>query len=179
MQAITRHTLKPRVKRVEFDAEDLYECAGSPTKTGATGGGVSPSWQMNDAARRSVSADLMVPFDWRPGTDIKFYLEYAPTAVGGIGNVALGIDYVLYEDVITQSLGLNPARTIRLTTDRPPFGVVMKRTDNPVAIPGLDLVGKRQIQIAFSRFADIAALDTDNRNIYLFKVIMEYESYEP
>jgi len=173
-----RHTLKPRKRIVALNAEDLYECVGSPTKTGATAGGVSPSWSMNDAARRSVSADLMVPFDWLPGTDIKFYFEYAPTAVGGVGNVALGIDYALYADIITQSLGLNPARTIRLITDTPPFAVVMKRTNSPVSIPGRDLVGIRQIQIAFSRFGDIAALDTDNRHIYLFKVIMEYMSYE-
>jgi hypothetical protein len=174
-----RHSLKPNKRRVPIYAESLSEGTGSPTFSNSVAGGVSPGWTMADGARVGLNADLMVPYDWLKGSDIKFYFVYAPTTVGGVGNAVWGIDYVLYpDDKYGGGLGLNPARTVRVTVDTPPFGVVMKTTDNPVAIPGRDLVGKRQIQIAFIRAGDLAE-DTDNRSYYLIKVIMEYEAYEP
>jgi len=178
--SVTRHALKPRIKKVPIYAyADLAEGVGGPTPDPTVSGGISPGWLMPDGARVGLNADIMVPYDWLPGTDIKFYFVYSPNTVGGTGNILLGIDYVLYrEDKYSGGLGLNPARTVRLLTDRPPFGVVMKLTDTYVAIPGSELRGMRQIQIAFIRAGDLAG-DTDNRQHNLIKVIMEYESYEP
>jgi len=179
MAQALRHTLKRRIKRVPIYAVELAQGQGTPTYTAGAAGGLSPAWTMADGARYGVNADLMVPHDWLRGTDIKFYFAYAPTAMGGVGNAVWGIDYVLYpEDKYGGGLGLNPARTVRTVVDTPPFGVVMKTTDSPVSIPGSDLVGRRQIQIAFIRAGDLAE-DTDNRSYYLIKVIMEYEAYEP
>lgn len=172
-----RHALKPRVKRIPIYAIKMGEGAGSPTYDPTTAGGVSPSWRMSDA-RVGVTCDIMVPVDRMPGTDIAFYFVYAPTSVGGTGNVVLGIDYALYpDDLYHGGLGLNPARTVRTVVDTPPFGVVMKRTEEPVKIPGADLDGMEQIQMQFIRGGDLAE-DTDNRLIYLFKVIMEYLSVD-
>lgn len=175
--AVIHHALKPRIKRVPIYAEDLSEGIGTPSFNSTTANGVSPSWAIPGAVRVGVNADIMVPYDWLPRTDIKFYFVYAPQNVGGTGFVYWGIDYALYrDDEFHGGLGLNPARTVRLINDMPPFGVVMKRTTNPVCIPGTDLVAREQIQIAFIRAGE---WDTDERAFYLFKVIMEYESYEP
>jgi hypothetical protein len=170
--------LRPRVKRLPIYAIDMGEGAGSPTYDPTTAGGVSPSWTLPDGVRAGVTCDIMVPHDRMPGADIAFYFVYAPIAMGGTGNVVLGIDYALYrDDVYHGGLGLNPARTVRVVVDTPPFGVVMKRTEQPVKIPGADLDRREQIQMQFIRAGDLAE-DTDNRNIYLFKVIMEYLSVD-
>ena len=180
-----RHTFKWRPVKVPIYAQDLAQGEGDPDWADDTGNGVSPSWTFTAATRMGVNADIMLPFDWKPGSDLKFYFVYAPTAVGGVGDVLWGIDYVLYPDSIYHGgLGLNPARTIRLTRDTPPFAVVMKRTNNPVCIPGNDLrvtppynTRTEQIQIAFIRAGDLIE-DADGRASYLFKVIMHYDSIE-
>jgi len=178
MSSVVQHTLHPWKKKIPIYAIDLAEGEGQPSWDPTVSGGLSPGWLMPDAARVGLNKDIMVPYDWIPGTDIKFYFVYSPDSMGGTGNIVLGIDYVLYADSICSSLGMNPARTVRTIVDTPPFGVVMKLTNTYVAIPGSELRGKRQIQIAFIRAGDLAE-DTDNRQHNLIKVIMEYESYQP
>ena len=179
MACVTRHTLHPWIKKVPIYAIDLALGVGSPVWSATVSGGISPGWLMPDGARVGLNKDIMVPDDWIPGTDIKFYFVYSPNTVGGRGDIVLGIDYVLYPDNrYSSGLGMNPARTVRVLTDRPSFGVVMNKTNAYVAIPGRDLRGMRQIQIAFIRAGDLAE-DTDNRQHNLIKVIMEYESYQP
>lgn len=179
MSSVTQHALHPWKKKIPIYAIDLAEGVGTPSWDPTVSGGLSPGWLMPDAARVGLNADIMVPYDWIPGTDIKFYFVYSPNDPGGTGNIVLGIDYVLYPDnIYSGGLGMNPARTVRVLVDTPPFGVVMKLTNTYVAIPGRDLKGMRQIQIAFIRAGDLAE-DTDNRTHNLIKVIMEYESYQP
>jgi len=178
MSHALQHGLKRRIKKVPIYAIDMAVGTGSPDWYAMTAGGVSPSYGLADA-RRGVTCDIMVPFDKMPGEDLAFYFVYAPTTVGGTGDVVLGLDYALYpDDIYHGGLGLNPVRTVRVIVDRPPFGVVMKRTNSAVKIPGKDLEKKEQIQMQFIRAGDLAQ-DTDNRVIYLFKAIMEYLSFEP
>ena len=156
-------------------AIDMGEGEGSPVYDATTANGVSPSWRFDAGGRDGVTCDIMVPTDRNPGEDLRFYFYYAPAAAGGAGNVYWGIDYVLYpNDGYGGGIGLNPARTIRgLTPELAPFGVVMKRSNTYVAIPGNDLTNIEQIQMQFVRLEDLAE-DADGRNMYLFKVIMEY-----
>jgi len=156
-------------------AIDMGEGEGSPTYSATTASGVSPSWRFDAGGRDGVTCDIVVPTDRLPGEDLKFWFYYAPAAAGGAGNVLWGIDYVLYPDNMYHSgLGLNPARTIRLLPpETAPFGVVIKRSNTSVSIPGRDLDGVGQIQMQFIRPEDLAE-DTDGRNMYLFKVVVEY-----
>jgi len=178
MSSVTQHGLRKRIKNVPIYAINLGQGEGDPAYDATTANGISPSWQMSPGD--GVTADIMVPYDWIPGKDIKFWFVYAPTAVGGAGYIIWGIDYVLYpEDRYSGGIGLNPARTVRHNTPEfASFGVVMNHTQTPVCIPGGDLEGMRQIQIQFIMPTPVG-MDQDGRDTYLLKVIMEYESYEP
>jgi len=164
------------VKAVIIHAEDMYGTApgagADPTK-GLTN--QSPRWRFSPDTRQGVCADIMVPRDRVPGTDLAFKFVYSiPTGPGG-GNILWRLDILAVgegEDVS----GSPSVRTVLAPADAPDLISV----SDPIIVPASEIDGKRppvQLQLGIIRYADDAG-DTETSEADLYKLIMEYMAYE-
>ena len=173
-----RHVLplmRTAVREVVITAEDMYGTApgagADPTK-GVTN--QSPRWRFDPDTRQGVCADVKVPMDRVPGTDLAFKFVYSiPTGPGG-GDILWRLDILVVGDGEDVS-GSPTVRTVLAPADAPNVISV----SDPIVVPASEIDGKRapvELQLGIIRYADDAG-DTETSAADLYKVLMEYTAY--
>jgi len=149
-------------------ANDMTEGSGASL----TNIGVSPVWQVDNAADHHTYADLKLPIDRVPGTPLLFKLVYC--TAGGGGNI------LFYVKVLVASLGtllttaVSPMFAVGVGSPADVQNVAPTITLQAVEVDGL--VGPADLQLNVGR-EGAHALDTSANNAYIIKLIVEYTAY--
>ena len=165
------HALRHARKRA---VKSFAVVAGEMMGDGATSSyvGVSPTFLFSATATNRAYADILIPKDRVPRTDIIVTLFFCQSAVGG-GNVKWGIDYL----PAARFTLLTAARIVKAVVKEAPFGAYYLEKAE-LRVPSVDLDGYENLQIAFVRFGDHAE-DTAPATSHLIKAAFKYDAFEP
>ena len=149
-------------------ANDMTQGSGAS----ATNVGVTPVWQVDNAADQHVYSDLKLPIDRVPGTPMLLKIVYA--TAGGGGNILFYIKFLAASLGTLLTTAVSPMFVVAVGSPADIQNVADTITLQATEVDNLD--GPVDLQLNVGR-EGAHALDTSASNAYIIKLIVEYTAY--
>jgi len=134
--------------------------------------GVSPAWQVDNAADHHVYCDLKLPIDYVPLTPLLFKLVYC--TAGGGGNIVFYIKVLVASHGVDLTTATSSMFTIGVGSPENIQNIAPTVTLQATELDGL--IDPVELQLNVGR-EGAHALDTSANNAYIMKLIVEYMAY--